>query len=196
VSRADEIGGRRRLSLAIVVRLYEPAGKAASRGQRLDLRLRLAAEKPALVPMATGTVEMVTSSITSSSSLCRIATPPSRCTRRTPLPGVPRRALQVAQSSESEALFQLGALQTTAAKPAASKAAARTRSHRRDLRTPYLTKYQPKSRFRKEREPDTARVYLMGSPFGNIEVRGAREKNLKNISLDIPRRQITVFTGV
>jgi len=80
------------------------------------------------------------------------ATPPSRCTRRTPyllrstlqrvqaeslLPGVPRRALQVAQSSESEALFQLGALQTTAATPAASKAAARTRSHRRDLRTPY-----------------------------------------------------------
>src|SRR5207253_6171914 len=52
------------------------------------------------------------------------------------LPGVPRRALQVAQSSESEALFQLGALQTTAATPAASKAAARTRSHRRDLRTP------------------------------------------------------------
>jgi len=36
----------------------------------------------------------------------------------------------------------------------------------------------------------------MGPPFGNIEVRGARENNLKNISLDIPRRQITVFTGV
>jgi excinuclease ABC A subunit len=36
----------------------------------------------------------------------------------------------------------------------------------------------------------------MGPPFGNIEVRGAREHNLKNISLDIPRRQITVFTGV
>ena len=36
----------------------------------------------------------------------------------------------------------------------------------------------------------------MGSPFGNIEVRGARENNLKNISLDIPRRRITVFTGV
>jgi excinuclease UvrABC ATPase subunit len=36
----------------------------------------------------------------------------------------------------------------------------------------------------------------MGSPFGNIEVRGARANNLKNISLDIPRRQITVFTGV
>jgi excinuclease UvrABC ATPase subunit len=31
----------------------------------------------------------------------------------------------------------------------------------------------------------------MSSPFGNIEVRGARENNLKNISLDIPRRQIT-----
>ena len=37
---------------------------------------------------------------------------------------------------------------------------------------------------------------LTGSPFGNIEVRGARENNLKNISLDIPRRQITVFTGI
>jgi excinuclease UvrABC ATPase subunit len=36
----------------------------------------------------------------------------------------------------------------------------------------------------------------MGSLFGNIEVRGARENNLKNISVDIPRRQITVFTGV
>src|ERR1039457_5971800 len=47
VSRADEIGGRRRLSLAIVVRLYEPAGKAASRGQRPGLRLRPAAEEPA-----------------------------------------------------------------------------------------------------------------------------------------------------
>jgi excinuclease UvrABC ATPase subunit len=35
-----------------------------------------------------------------------------------------------------------------------------------------------------------------GSPFGNIEVRGARENNLKSISLDIPRRQITVFTGI
>jgi len=47
VSRADEIGGRRRLSLAIVVRLYEPAGKAASRGQRPGLRVRPAAEEPA-----------------------------------------------------------------------------------------------------------------------------------------------------
>lgn len=29
-----------------------------------------------------------------------------------------------------------------------------------------------------------------------IEVRGAREHNLKNVSLDIPKRTITVFTGV
>jgi excinuclease UvrABC ATPase subunit len=30
----------------------------------------------------------------------------------------------------------------------------------------------------------------------HIEVRGARENNLKSISLDIPKRQLTVFTGV
>ncbi len=29
-----------------------------------------------------------------------------------------------------------------------------------------------------------------------IEVRGARENNFKDISLDIPKQQITVFTGV
>jgi len=32
--------------------------------------------------------------------------------------------------------------------------------------------------------------------YGYIEVRGARENNLKNVSVDIPKRQITVFTGV
>lgn len=32
--------------------------------------------------------------------------------------------------------------------------------------------------------------------YGNIEVRGARENNLKSVSLDIPKRQISVFTGV
>jgi excinuclease UvrABC ATPase subunit len=32
--------------------------------------------------------------------------------------------------------------------------------------------------------------------FGAIQVRGARENNLKNVSVDIPRRSITVFTGV
>src|ERR1700744_6151463 len=36
----------------------------------------------------------------------------------------------------------------------------------------------------------------MASTFGKIEVRGARQNNLRNISGDIPRRQITVFTGV
>jgi excinuclease UvrABC ATPase subunit len=29
-----------------------------------------------------------------------------------------------------------------------------------------------------------------------IEIRGARENNLKNVSLDIPKHAITVFTGV
>jgi excinuclease UvrABC ATPase subunit len=32
--------------------------------------------------------------------------------------------------------------------------------------------------------------------FGSIEVRGARENNLRNIDLDIPKRCLTVFTGV
>ena len=32
--------------------------------------------------------------------------------------------------------------------------------------------------------------------WGAIEVRGARENNLRDISLDIPKRQLTVFTGV
>ena len=29
-----------------------------------------------------------------------------------------------------------------------------------------------------------------------IRVRGARENNLKNVSLDLPKRRLTVFTGV
>ncbi len=37
----------------------------------------------------------------------------------------------------------------------------------------------------------------MTSPdYGSITIRGARENNLKNVSLDIPKRRITVFTGV
>ncbi len=32
--------------------------------------------------------------------------------------------------------------------------------------------------------------------YGFIEVRGARENNLKNVSVNIPKRKITVFTGV
>src|SRR5438105_9217121 len=31
--------------------------------------------------------------------------------------------------------------------------------------------------------------------YGNIEIRGARENNLKGVSLDIPKQKITVFTG-
>jgi excinuclease UvrABC ATPase subunit len=31
---------------------------------------------------------------------------------------------------------------------------------------------------------------------GAIEVRGAHENNLRDISLDIPKRRLTVFTGV
>src|SRR6187402_2578388 len=34
------------------------------------------------------------------------------------------------------------------------------------------------------------------SDYGSIIIRGARENNLKNVSLDIPKRKITVFTGV
>src|SRR5689334_23152396 len=33
-------------------------------------------------------------------------------------------------------------------------------------------------------------------PQEYIEIRGARENNLKNVSLRIPKRQITIFTGV
>jgi excinuclease UvrABC ATPase subunit len=29
-----------------------------------------------------------------------------------------------------------------------------------------------------------------------IDIRGARENNLKDISLRVPKRQITIFTGV
>jgi excinuclease UvrABC ATPase subunit len=32
--------------------------------------------------------------------------------------------------------------------------------------------------------------------WGAIQVRGARENNLRNISLDVPKRKLTVFTGV
>jgi excinuclease UvrABC ATPase subunit len=34
------------------------------------------------------------------------------------------------------------------------------------------------------------------TPWGAIRVRGARENNLKDIDLDIPKRKLTVFTGV
>ena len=34
------------------------------------------------------------------------------------------------------------------------------------------------------------------TPFGAIAVRGARENNLRNVTLDIPKRRLTVFSGV
>ncbi|HXG26351.1 MAG TPA: excinuclease ABC subunit UvrA [Candidatus Binatia bacterium] len=34
------------------------------------------------------------------------------------------------------------------------------------------------------------------NPWGAIRVRGARENNLRNVDLDIPKRKLTVFTGV
>ena len=37
---------------------------------------------------------------------------------------------------------------------------------------------------------------MTSADYGSIIIRGARENNLKNVSLDIPKRQITVFTGV
>src|SRR5947199_10388559 len=36
----------------------------------------------------------------------------------------------------------------------------------------------------------------MTDDWGAIEVRCARENNLRDISLDIPKRRLTVFTGV
>ncbi len=42
--------------------------------------------------------------------------------------------------------------------------------------------------------PDYARATLMG--LSNISIRGARQHNLKNISLEIPRNTLTVITGL
>src|SRR5688572_17920144 len=36
----------------------------------------------------------------------------------------------------------------------------------------------------------------MRSEWGAIQVRGARENNLRDVSIDIPKRRLTVFTGV
>ena len=44
-----------------------------------------------------------------------------------------------------------------------------------------------KNRPRRPGSPDSARV---------IAIRGAREHNLKNVDLDIPRDQLVVFTGL
>jgi excinuclease ABC subunit A len=45
-----------------------------------------------------------------------------------------------------------------------------------------------------------ARIYSFKNPLSNqgefVSVRGAREHNLKNVSLEIPRNALVVFTGV
>jgi excinuclease ABC subunit A len=45
-----------------------------------------------------------------------------------------------------------------------------------------------------------ARIYTFKNPLSNqgefVSVRGAREHNLKNVSLEIPRNALVVFTGV
>ena len=45
-------------------------------------------------------------------------------------------------------------------------------------------------------ERDTSGARHFADAHDLIEVRGARENNLKDISLDIPKRRLTVFTGV
>jgi excinuclease UvrABC ATPase subunit len=51
----------------------------------------------------------------------------------------------------------------------------------------------PASSATPERPRDTADG---GSPWGSIRVRGARENNLRDVDIDIPKRRLTVFTGV
>ena len=45
-------------------------------------------------------------------------------------------------------------------------------------------------------ESASGRGWLRTATYGAIKIRGARENNLKDVSLDIPKRKITVFTGV
>jgi excinuclease ABC A subunit len=47
-----------------------------------------------------------------------------------------------------------------------------------------------------DQESRRLRLAADGGAWGSIEVRGARENNLRDISLDIPKRRLTLFTGV
>lgn len=47
-----------------------------------------------------------------------------------------------------------------------------------------------------EHSPEAAEAALLNGEFSHIVVRGAREHNLKNINLDIPRDQFVVITGL
>jgi len=44
--------------------------------------------------------------------------------------------------------------------------------------------------------PPSDRTLAPADRHDTIEVRGARENNLRNVSLDLPKRRLTVFTGV
>jgi excinuclease UvrABC ATPase subunit len=44
--------------------------------------------------------------------------------------------------------------------------------------------------------PTSPPARAQGPDWGSIRVRGARENNLRDVSLDIPKRRLTVFTGV
>ncbi len=48
----------------------------------------------------------------------------------------------------------------------------------------------------RERHPGDYRAPDGTPDWGSIRVRGARENNLRDVSLDIPKRKLTVFTGV
>src|SRR5918993_1238975 len=45
-------------------------------------------------------------------------------------------------------------------------------------------------------EGDTSVARHLADAHELIQVRGARENNLKNVSIDLPKRRLTVFTGV
>ena len=49
---------------------------------------------------------------------------------------------------------------------------------------------------RSSRPSPTRRDGADGPDWGSVRVRGARENNLKNVDLEIPKRKLTVFTGV
>ena len=54
----------------------------------------------------------------------------------------------------------------------------------------------PGGREADRRAREEGRGLTLAADWGAIEVRGARENNLRNVSLDIPKRRLTVFTGV
>src|SRR5687768_5418711 len=53
-----------------------------------------------------------------------------------------------------------------------------------------------KSRKSPRKRPEPQSPQHVADSHGLIRVDGARENNLKNVSLEIPKRRLTVFTGV